>query len=126
MNRRGWLVIILVIMIPLMLSGGCEKGVGSLTVNGDGSIVLPEPAHDSDVALEQALLQRRSVRNFQEGALTLKQLGQLMWAAQGITDPTGKRTAPSAGALYPLEIYAVVGNVEGISPAIYKYKPDSH
>ena len=126
MNRRGWLVIILVIMIPLMLSGGCEKVEGSLTVNGDGTIVLPGPAHDSDVSLEQALLQRRSVRNFQAGALTLKQLGQLLWAAQGITDPTGKRTAPSAGALYPLEIYAVVGNVEGISPAIYKYKPDSH
>ena len=58
--------------------------------------------------------------------MTLKQLGQLLWAAQGITDPSGKRTAPSAGATYPLKIYVVVGNVEGVPPGIYKYQPKPH
>jgi SagB-type dehydrogenase family enzyme len=151
-NRIKWSVILLLLFIalPLIFSEGCGKVDGSLPVNDnssptviknnsptvndngsptikdDGSIVLPEPAHDSDVSLEQALLERRSVRTFKEGALTLKQLAQLLWAAQGITDPSGKRTAPSAGALYPLEVYAVVGNVEGVPPGIYKYKPDSH
>ena len=150
MNRIKWLVILLVLMTPLIILGGCEKADGSPTVstisrptvsdnsiptvsvNGsptvsaDGNIVLPEPAHDSDVSLEQALLARRSIRDYREGSLTLTQLGQLLWAAQGITDPSGKRTAPSAGATYPLEIYVVVGNVEGVPPGIYKYQPKPH
>jgi SagB-type dehydrogenase family enzyme len=53
-------------------------------------------------------------------------LGQLLWAGQGITDPSGKRTAPSAGVLYPLKLYAVVGNVEGIAAGVYEYDPASH
>jgi SagB-type dehydrogenase family enzyme len=115
-----------VLMIPLIFSGGCGKADGNSPVKESISIALPEPRHDSDVSLEEALLARRSIRNYSEGALTLEQLGQLLWAAQGITDPSGKRTAPSAGAIYPLEVYIVVGNVEGVSPGIYKYKPDSH
>jgi len=78
------------------------------------------------MSLEQALLARRSVRSFSNGALTLNELGQLLWAAQGITDSGGGRTAPSAGALYPLEIYVVAGNVDGLADGIYKYTPDSH
>jgi SagB-type dehydrogenase family enzyme len=76
--------------------------------------------------VEKALLERRSVRSYRDVALTLGQLGQLLWSAQGITDPSGKRTAPSAMALYPLEVYAVVGNVKGVLPAVYKYRPQSH
>jgi SagB-type dehydrogenase family enzyme len=56
----------------------------------------------------------------------LAELSQILWAAQGITDPSGFRTAPSAGALYPLEVYIVVGNVAGVPAGIYKYRPDSH
>jgi SagB-type dehydrogenase family enzyme len=51
----------------------------------------------------------------------------LLWAAQGITDPArGFRTAPSAGALYPLEVYLVAGNVEGLTSGVYKYEPAAH
>jgi SagB-type dehydrogenase family enzyme len=53
----------------------------------------------------------------------MQQVAQLLWAAQGITDSEGRRTAPSAGALYPLEVYLVAGNVEGLSAGVYKYEP---
>jgi SagB-type dehydrogenase family enzyme len=87
---------------------------------------MPAPRLDSDFSLEKSLLNRRSTRDFQGSALTIAELGQLLWAAQGITDPSGKRTAPSAGALYPLELFVVVGNVAEVSDGIYRYRPDSH
>jgi SagB-type dehydrogenase family enzyme len=96
-------------------------------VAGNGiTIALPEPRYDSHVPVEEALLKRRSIRDYAGGALTLEELAQLLWAAQGITDPTGSRTAPSAGATYPLEVYAVVGDVDGIAGGIYRYEPETH
>jgi len=89
-------------------------------------IKLPEPRDDSDVSIEQTLLSRRSVRSFTSEPLTLKEVSQLLWAAQGITDSLGRRTAPSAGALYPLEVYAVVGNVKDLASGVYKYEPEKH
>jgi len=89
-------------------------------------VTLPEPRHDSDVSIEQTLLSRRSIRSFADEPLTLQEVSQLLWAAQGITDSLGRRTAPSAGALYPLEIYAVAGNVKGLTPGVYKYEPEKH
>lgn len=71
------------------------------------TIKLPEPVQDSKTSIEQALLQRRSVRIFTDSPLTLADVSQLLWAAQGVTSPRGLRTAPSAGALYPLEMYIV-------------------
>lgn len=71
-------------------------------------------------------MQRRSVRSFSPAALSLTQLGQLLWAAQGITHSEGLRTAPSAGALYPLELYAVVGAIDGLKPGIYHYQAGEH
>lgn len=58
--------------------------------------------------------------------LTLAEVSQLLWAAQGITGPGGKRTAPSAGALYPLELYIVSGKVDGLPSGIYRYAPERH
>jgi SagB-type dehydrogenase family enzyme len=76
--------------------------------------------------LEELMQQRRSVRTFSKAPLSLAELGQLFWAAQGVTHPQGLRTAPSAGALYPLELYAVTGEVEGLPPAVYRYLPEEH
>jgi len=81
---------------------------------------LPPPLHNSDVSLEEALTHRRSVREFSEQVLTVAEIGQLLWAAQGITSEQGYRTAPSAGALYPLELYLV--NAEGV----FHYEPQLH
>lgn len=89
-------------------------------------IKLPEPRYDSDTSIEEALLKRRSIRDYKDSPLTLAEVSQLLWAAQGITNPGGLRTAPSAGALYPLELYVVAGNVNGLSDGIYKYKTHRH
>jgi len=90
------------------------------------AIRLPEPRYDSDVSVEQSLLRRRSIRSYRAEPLTLQETSQLLWAAQGITDARGFRTAPSAGALYPLELYVVAGDVENLASGIYKYKPGKH
>jgi SagB-type dehydrogenase family enzyme len=90
------------------------------------TIPLPAPARDGRLPVETALAERRSVREFRDEMLTLADLSQLLWAAQGIRTPEGFRTAPSAGALYPLEVYAVVGRVENLAPAIYRYQALNH
>lgn len=89
-------------------------------------IALPPPSVEGGPALERLLAQRRSVRRFGPAPLRLAQLGQLLWAAQGVSDPEGLRTAPSAGALYPLELYVVVGEVTGLDPGLYRYRSRGH
>lgn len=68
---------------------------------------LPDPRTSGDLSLEEAIFRRRSIREFQPGALSPEELSQLLWSAQGITGPQGYRAAPSAGALYPLETYVL-------------------
>jgi SagB-type dehydrogenase family enzyme len=77
-------------------------------------------------SLEGLLNQRRSVRDFADLPLGLAEVGQLAWAAQGETHGDGLRTAPSAGALYPLELYVVAGAVDGLEPGVYRYRPQAH
>jgi SagB-type dehydrogenase family enzyme len=103
----------------------CPKPEAAMA-KSPGFISLPEPVTSGEKPLEALLQQRRSVREYQEAGLDLSAIGQLLWAAQGITDPQGFRTAPSAGALYPLELYVVAGNVDGLSPGVYHYHPDKH
>jgi len=91
-----------------------------------GTIALPEPRYTGSTPVERALRERRSIRDYKDEPLTLAELSQLLWAAQGITDSRGYRTAPSAGALYPLELYVVVGNVTGLPAGVYKYRPRGH
>lgn len=90
------------------------------------AIKLPAPRLDSDMSIEEALLRRRSTRKYQGTSLTSAEVSQLLWAAQGMTDPRGFRTAPSAGALYPLEVYLIAGNVNGIPSGIYRYISQQH
>lgn len=91
------------------------------------NIKLPEPRYDGGTSVEQALLKRRSARAYQDEPLTPAEVSQLLWAAQGITDPQkGFRTAPSAGALYPLEVYVVIENAEGVEKGVYRYNPREH
>jgi SagB-type dehydrogenase family enzyme len=87
---------------------------------------LPVARTDGSMSLEKTLAQRRSVREFTATPLKLEEAAQLLWAAQGVTGPNGKRTAPSARARYPLELVLVANNVEGLEPGAYRYQPATH
>jgi SagB-type dehydrogenase family enzyme len=91
----------------------------------EGPMPLPEPKTKGSISLEEAIRKRRTIRDFIAMPLTMQQLGQLLWAAQGITEDRGyKRAAPSAGALYPMDVYVAVGDdcVEGLKAGVYHYE----
>lgn len=100
--------------------------VANADSGGLTTLDLPEPRLKSEQSIEQALLSRRSGRSYADAPLTLAEVSQLLWAAQGVTDRRGLRTAPSAGALYPLETYVLVGKVEGLPAGVYRYQPHRH
>ncbi len=81
------------------------------------SIELPKPNAQGSISLEQTIGNRKSVRSFTKQTLSLEQIGQLLWSGQGLRDALGQRTVPSAGALYPLELYMV------IEDGVYHYIP---
>ncbi|MDJ0704876.1 MAG: SagB/ThcOx family dehydrogenase [Leptolyngbyaceae cyanobacterium MO_188.B28] len=87
---------------------------------------LTNPYLDGDTSLEKAISKRRTIRNFTTNAISSEELSQLIWAAQGMTGANGERTTPSAGAVYPLTLYVVVGNVSGVSTGLYRYKSKEH
>jgi SagB-type dehydrogenase family enzyme len=89
-------------------------------------IQLPRPRLKSGYSFEKVLGERRSVREYSSEALTLANVSQLLWSAQGVTHPEGWRTAPSAGAAFPLELYLVAGNVNGLAQGLYRYRAGQH
>ena len=91
-------------------------------------IYLPSPNQKGIISLEEAIARRKSVRYFAPQPISQRQLSQILWAAQGTSDASGNRTVPSAGATYPLEIFAVCGAncIEQIGEGIYHYHTDSH
>ena len=116
-------VVLLLALTLLLHFGGCATrpaASGYATViPGSGEVALP-PRLTGEMALEQAIANRRSVREFTDEALSQSEISQLFWAAQGITDQRGLRAAPSAGALYPLELYVALPD------GTYHYLPRSH
>lgn len=127
-----------ILLSALLLAAGCVRAAPTPTLTplttilltpgpvSVADLTLPEPRVTGQVSLEEALWKRRSVREYASSALTLAEVSQLLWAAQGRTAEWGGRTAPSAGALYPLEVYLAVGNVENLASGVYKYKPEGH
>lgn len=103
-----------------------------MEINKEGTtaefiVKLPEISYRSKTSVEEAILRRRSIRDYQDRPVSLAQVGQLLWAAQGITDPVrGRRAAPSAGARYPLEFYLAASNVTGLDASVYHYNPGMH
>jgi SagB-type dehydrogenase family enzyme len=96
-------------------------------VSRQGQVIdLPAPVQRGTISVEEALRSRRSVREYQNSALTAADVSQLLWAAQGETSRDGFRTAPSAGARYPLGVYVVVGAVEKVPDGVYAYEGDGH
>jgi SagB-type dehydrogenase family enzyme len=123
MRLVGYAVLVLAFVAGLSV-GGCGlrmeqvKEVTALPLPQE--MALPEPRLQGPLSLEEALARRRSVRSYTEEELTLEEISQLLWAAQGITADWGGRTAPSAGALYPLEVYVATPN------GLYHYLPQGH
>lgn len=131
----------LTLSIVMLLFTGCSKSrmkeekSGAQIINGNSQLayLLPPPQLKGSVTVEQAIAQRRSRRHYRDKKITVEQLSQILWASYGITSrennvisKNGLRAAPSAGALYPLEIYVLAGKVEGIEPGTYKYIPQEH
>ncbi len=105
------------------------RKVDGTTGREERQMNLPKPRLKGEVSVEEAINHRRTIRSYLSKPLTLEQLSQIFWAAQGITEDRGyKRSAPSGGALYPLDIYAVVGDngVKGLKAGIYHYDPHKH
>ncbi len=105
-----------------------NKSDGGVKVFGD-KIKMPPPKLKGEISVEEAIARRRSRRDYKEDPLKLEELSNLLWAAQGITEPINKlRAAPSAGATYPLEVYVVIrkGGVEELSEGVYHYNPFEH
>ena len=103
-----------------------ERSESMGNIGSQKTVNLPAPQFDSWTSIEKSLIERRSIRQYRDKDLTMGELSQLLWAAQGVTSRRGYRTAPSAGALYPLEIYIAAGKVGDLAPGIYKYQPDEH
>ena len=120
MRFVGYVVLVLTVVASLSL-GGCIpriEQVREVTASPPPQeMALPQPRLQGEVSLEETLARRRSVRSFTEEELTLEEISQLLWAAQGLTAGWGGRTAPSAGALYPLEVYVATAN------GLYHYVP---
>lgn len=129
------LYITLGLLLPLCVLGlaACapsednEPADPALSPGNESPLPLPEPLLVGDTSLEETLEARRSVRAFRDEPLGLEAVAQLLWSAQGVSDEgRGFRTAPSAGATYPLETYLVAGSVDGLEPGVYRYDPDTH
>jgi SagB-type dehydrogenase family enzyme len=118
--------VVMLCMMPALALSQAKEMIETMPESKSETIKLPEPVQDSNTSIEEALRKRRSIRSYKDIPLTLAEVSQLLWAAQGITGPEGLRTAPSAGALYPLEVYIVAGNVDGLRDGVYHYWPHTH
>jgi SagB-type dehydrogenase family enzyme len=116
--RWSFLVLGFAVWLPSLAA--CEGKEEEVRETTAPTIELPAPRTSGPMPLERALAERRSVRAFTDEPLSLEELSQLLWAAQGITAEWGGRTAPSAGALYPLEVYAATPD------GVYRYVPEDH
>jgi SagB-type dehydrogenase family enzyme len=120
-SNGGWLGI----LGGLFLMNQTQVSLATRDANG-GRIVLPSPEVETGVPVERTLSSRRSVREFSGEPLSLAQISQMLWAAQGKTSTQGYRTAPSAGALYPLDVYLAAGEIAGLPVGVYRYDPTGH
>jgi SagB-type dehydrogenase family enzyme len=119
------------ILLLFLLAFSCNQPAQKIAGQQNGqplvSVPLPTPSLKSNTSIEEALAGRRSIRRYKDEALELKEMAQLLWAAQGITSTeSGGRTAPSAGALYPLELYVVCGKINTLPAGIYHYNAADH
>lgn len=87
---------------------------------------LPAPYAQGETSLVECLERRRRIREYSNASLPVSAVSRLLWSAQGMSGPEGKRTAPSAGGRYPLRLHVLVRRVEGVAPGVYDYDPAGH
>ena len=112
------------LLLSLLIVSLAGNAIGEKSI-----LLLPKQKTKGPLSLEETIASRRTQRDFQAKPLMLEELAQLLWAAQGITGTDGTlRSAPSGGALYPLDVYAVVGeaSVHGLASGVYHYVPPQH
>lgn len=117
-------VVFLLVIIVILFANPAT--VQSTQAQEQKMISLPKPILQSTVSLEAAFTARKSTRRYSKQPIDIDLVAQLLWAAQGIDATTGRRTVPSAGALYPLELYLVAKNVRTLTPGVYHYRPGDH
>jgi SagB-type dehydrogenase family enzyme len=101
--------------------------VNEITLNNKKLIRLPEPELKGNITVEEAILRRRCIRRFRDKELNITQLSKLLWAGYGITDKENYlKAAPSAGALYPCDLFSVAGKIKNIKSGVYHYYPKEH
>ncbi len=88
-------------------------------------IKLPNPKLKSKISLEEAIIRRKSLRAYTKSPLSLKEISQLLFAGQGLLKES-RRTTPSAGAFYPIEIYLSALRITGLFSGLYQYLPNGH
>ena len=109
----------LIILFFIPQKGYCQKM--NQPAHTNGIVALPAPEKSGKISIESAIFARRSIRSFEKSALSMGEIGQILFAAQGVTDEqNGFRAAPSAGATYPLETYCITPD------AVFKYSPKRH
>ncbi len=131
-KRKIWFLIVLACIIigGLFLGGYLNFWLSHPeAAEGKESVQLPPPRHKGEMSVEEAIFRRRSIRRYKDEPLTLEEVSQLLWSAggktiDGITGAT--RAYPSAGGIYPLEIYLLAGNVKDLAPGIYRYNWREH
>lgn len=120
------LIIIILIAFFTLIPNSFDDHKPRLSPQERIKIKLVTPRYTSNISVEEALKTRRSIRRYRDEPLTLQEVGQLLWSAQGITTLNGHRAAPSAGAIYPLEVYVSSGKVTDLPAGLYHYLPAEH
>jgi SagB-type dehydrogenase family enzyme len=119
-NAETYFLCLILCFMLAFVPGQSKGGDPVMKTDKDGIITLTEPVTKGRVSLEETLKTRESIRHFADTPLTREEISQLLWAGQGITRRWGGRTAPSAGALYPLELYIA------LPEGIFHYNPKDH
>jgi SagB-type dehydrogenase family enzyme len=132
-RTKFWSIAVRVVVGFATVTMLCQADIGISSVQAQeqkssASITdLPTPVIDGSMSIEKALSERRTVRSYSDKPLSLEDISQILWAAQGITEPKrGLRTAPSAQASYLMKVYVLTGKVADLTMGMYQYQPQGH
>jgi len=120
-NKVVWMFAVVVLISVMLLQPSGLYGQKS-----PQSIALPGVKPGAPGSFSDLMHRRRSIRTFAEGSMSLDQVSRIVFAAQGVTRQDFYRTVPSAGALYPLELFIVTGPVRELDRGVYRYSPEDH